>query len=155
MAKPSVLCLTMLAATGILSPFAGGRLMAQEQVATEASKTDSTVEAEFTLYVSIDELKREMDRGADLILLDARSRPDYLFDHITGAISMPFYEVDERFTELPKDKWVIAYCACPRAEAENAVGVLKTKGFHKVAVMYDGYFEWRDRGFPITSGDGN
>ncbi len=82
---------------------------------------------------------------------DARARPDYLFDHITSAISMPFYEVEERFAELPMDKWIIAYCACPRAEAERAVAVLQAKGFEKVAVMYEGYVVWKERGYPVSS----
>jgi rhodanese-related sulfurtransferase len=155
MADRSALGMRMLAASGILSFLAAGPLVAQERGAADTAETTLAAEANFTLYVSIDELKREIDRGADFILLDARSRPTYLFDHITSAISMPFFEVEERFAELPDDKWIIAYCACPRAEAEKAVRVLQAKGFDKVAVMYEGYFEWRDRGYPITSGEGN
>jgi rhodanese-related sulfurtransferase len=144
-----------LIAAAVLSLTTATQLLAQEETAANTDEIPPAEGANFTLYVSIDELKRELDRGADLVLLDARSRPDYLFDHITGAMSMPFFEVEERFAELPKDKWIIAYCACPRAEAENAVRVLQTQGFDKVAVMYEGYFEWRDRGYPITSGDHN
>lgn len=155
MAERSGLDLSALTTAAVLSLVAAGQLVAQEQTTADAVNTASAVQANFTLYVSIDELKRELDRGADFVLLDARSRPDYLFDHIAGAMSMPFFEVEERFAELPKDKWIIAYCACPRAEAEHAVRVLQTQGFDKVAVMYEGYFEWRDRGYPITSGDQN
>ncbi len=155
MTERGVRALMTAAVAGVLSFVAAGQLVAQEQGAADSAETVAAVEASFTLYVSIDELKREMDRGADLVLFDARSRPDYLFDHITGAVSMPFYEVEERFAELPKDKWIISYCACPRAEAERAVAVLQAKGFDKVAVMYEGYVEWRDRGYPITSGEGN
>lgn len=103
-------------------------------------------------YVSVDELKREMDRGADFIILDARPKQDYELDHIQGAISMPFFEVEQRYRELPRDKWVVAYCACPRAESKEAVSVLKEKGFQKVKVLYDGYFEWLGRGYPIEKG---
>ena len=155
MAERSGLSIMALATAAVLSLVAAGQLVAQEQTTADTVKTASAVQANFTLYVSIDELKRELDHGADFVLLDTRSRPDYLFDHITGAMSMPFFEVEERFAELPKDKWIIAYCSCPRAEAENAVRVLQTQGFDKVAVMYEGYFEWRDRGYPITSGEHN
>jgi rhodanese-related sulfurtransferase len=136
---------------GLLTLVAAGHVPAQVET-PDADSVAVAEQADFTLYVGIEELKRELDRGADFVLVDARSRADYLFDHITGAVSMPFFEVEERFSELPMDKWVIAYCACPRAEAERAVHVLQEKGFDKVAVMYEGYFEWRDRGYPTTTG---
>ena len=131
MTKQNVLGLMVLATSGVLSFVTAHELSAQEQGAADSAQTVVAGEANFILYVTVDELKREMDRGADFVLFDARARPDYLFDHITGAISMPFYEVEERFAELPMDKWIIAYCACPRAEAERAVAVLQTKGIRK------------------------
>lgn len=103
-------------------------------------------------YVSVDDLKREMDRGADFIILDARPKQDYELDHIQGAISMPFFEVEQRYQELPRDTWIVAYCACPRAESEEAVSVLQEKDFKKVKVLYDGYFEWLGRGYPVEKG---
>ena len=103
-------------------------------------------------YVNIDQLKQEYDRGAQMIILDARPKQDYDMDHITGAISMPFFEVEQRYKELPRDTWIVTYCACPRAEAEEAAGILKEKGFTKVKVLYDGYFEWLTRDYPTTEG---
>jgi len=103
-------------------------------------------------YVSVDDLKREMERGADFVILDARPKADYELDHIPGAISMPFFEVEQRYKELPRDKWIVAYCACPRAESQEAVRVLKEKGFQKVKVLYEGYFEWLARGYPVEKG---
>ena len=103
-------------------------------------------------YVSVDDLKREIERGADFVILDARPKADYELDHIPGAISMPFFEVEQRYKELPRDKWIVAYCACPRAESQEAVRVLKEKGFQKVKVLYEGYFEWLARGYPVEKG---
>lgn len=103
-------------------------------------------------YVSTDELKRELDRGANMIILDARPKQDYELDHITGAISMPFFEVEQRYKELPRDTWIVSYCACPKAEAEVAARILREKGFERVKVFYDGYFEWLTRDYPITKG---
>ncbi len=103
-------------------------------------------------YVSIDELKQAYDRGANMIILDARPKQDYEMDHIAGAISMPFFEVEQRYTELPRDTWIVTYCACPRAEAQEAADILQQKGFKKVKVLYDGYFEWLARNYPIAKG---
>lgn len=104
-----------------------------------------------SLYVSIDDFKREYDRGANMVILDARPEQDYELDHIEGAISMPFFEVEERYEELPRDTWIVTYCACPRAEAEEAASVLQDNGFEKVKVLYDGYFAWLSRDYPIAS----
>ncbi|RME43905.1 MAG: rhodanese-like domain-containing protein [Chloroflexi bacterium] len=104
-------------------------------------------------YVSIDELKREFDRGARMIILDARPKQDYDMDHIAGAISMPFFEVEQRYNELPRDTWIVTYCACPRAEAQEAANILQQKGFTKVKVLYDGYFEWLARQYPTSKGE--
>lgn len=105
-----------------------------------------------TPYVSVDELKQAMDQNANMVILDARPMQDYHMDHISGAISMPFYEVEDRHSELPRDTWIVAYCACPRAEAEEAASILRNNGFTKVKVLYDGYFEWLGRGYPVTEG---
>ncbi len=102
-------------------------------------------------YVSIEDFKREYDRGASMIILDARPKQDYDMDHIEGAISMPFFEVEERYEELPKDTWIVTYCACPRAEAEEAARILQENGYTKLKVLYDGYFEWLARDYPVAS----
>lgn len=92
-----------------------------------------------------------MDRGADFIILDVRPGSDYMIDHITGAISLPFFEVEQRLSELPKDKWIVAYCACPRKLSEQTAKVLRANGYKKVKVLYEGYPGWRRRGYPVTS----
>lgn len=121
----------------------------------EAESAKSGPEPNFStdsLYVSIEDFKQEFDRGADMIVLDARPKQDYDLDHITGAISMPFFEVEQRYKELPQDTWIVTYCACPRAEAEEAASILQGKGFKKVKVLYEGYFEWLAREYPVTKG---
>lgn len=105
-----------------------------------------------TPYVSVDELKQALDADANMVIVDARPPQDYQMDHISGAISMPFYDVANRYSELPRDTWIVTYCACPRAEAEEAASVLRDNGFTKVKVLYDGYFEWLSRGYPVTEG---
>lgn len=121
-----------------------------------AQPTKAGPEPDFStdsLYVSIDDFKPAYDEGANMIILDARPKQDYEMDHISGAISMPFFEVEQRYNELPRDTWIVAYCACPRAESEEAVSILQEKGFKKVKVLYEGYFEWLARGYPVAKGN--
>jgi len=103
-------------------------------------------------YVSVEELKNAYDAGARMLLLDARPPCDYVDDHITGAVSVPFYAAKDRLDELPKDDWIVAYCACPHAEAGAATDVLLANGFTKVKVLDEGLPLWEELGYPLTSG---
>jgi cytochrome c oxidase cbb3-type subunit 3/ubiquinol-cytochrome c reductase cytochrome c subunit len=93
-----------------------------------------------------------MDRGVSFVLADARAPSDYSGSHIEGAISVPFYRVREYSPELPKDQFIITYCACPHAESGAAAGELRLRGFPRVAVLDEGFKVWRSRGYPVRSG---
>jgi hypothetical protein len=45
------------------------------------------------------------------IYVDVRAKDQFEIEHIKGAISMPVTEVPARFKELPKNKFLITYCA--------------------------------------------
>lgn len=55
------------------------------------------------------EQAREQLRGGGAIIVDVRSAEAYAQSHISGAISIPFAEVEKRSAELPKDKNIITY----------------------------------------------
>lgn len=60
--------------------------------------------------MSLEELNSKLDKKADVIVVDARSKESFEEGHIKGAISMPLGEVEERYKELlPKDKEIIFY----------------------------------------------
>jgi len=103
-------------------------------------------------FISVDAVKLAMDRGASFIFADARAASDYSGSHITGAISVPFYRVDAYLPELPKERFVITYCACPHAESGAAATVLRARGYPRVAVLDEGFKVWRSRGYPVRSG---
>jgi cytochrome c oxidase cbb3-type subunit III len=103
-------------------------------------------------FVSVDIVKSELDRGVKLVLLDARPPTDYVFEHITGAISVPFYEVDKHLARLPRDVWIVAYCACPHAESGSAIDALARHGYDKLRVLDEGVLVWKARGYPMREG---
>ncbi len=61
------------------------------------------------LFIDPDIVKRELDRQADFLIVDVRPEPNYRKDHVIGAINIPFFEMEQRYTELPKDKWIVLY----------------------------------------------
>ncbi|MFT5432659.1 MAG: cytochrome c oxidase cbb3-type subunit 3 [Myxococcota bacterium] len=103
-------------------------------------------------HVPADTVKTAIDAGDTLVLLDARPGSDYVVEHISGAISVPFYAVSEHLHRLPTDVWIVAYCACPHAESGLAADALEAAGYTKVRVIDEGFLVWKDRDYPTTAG---
>jgi cytochrome c oxidase cbb3-type subunit 3 len=111
--------------------------------------------ADFTLidnrFVAADDVNAAYNAGQSFIIIDARPGSDYLRSHITGAISIPFYDIKSAAGLLPKDRWIITYCACPHALSGKAADILKAAGYDKVTILNEGFFYWIDQGYPSES----
>lgn len=103
-------------------------------------------------YTPVDVVKRELDRGAAIGFLDARAPSDYVAGHIAGAADVPFYAARDYLFALPKDKWLVCYCACPHAESGRLMDTLTANGFTKVTVLDEGVNVWAERGYPMRKG---
>ena len=104
-------------------------------------------------YVPAAQVKRALDEGRKMILIDARATSDWLSGRIPGAIPMPFYEMDDIVEALPRDgTWIVAYCACPHAASGRVVDSLRQHGFENTAVLDEGIEHWREQGFPMAEG---
>ena len=87
------------------------------------------------------QLAKKMKRG-DVTLLDVRSRDEYRKGHITGAINIPYDELETHLKKLPKDREVIAYCRGPLCVLSvNAVALLKAKGISATR-LESGFSDW-------------
>jgi cytochrome c oxidase cbb3-type subunit 3/ubiquinol-cytochrome c reductase cytochrome c subunit len=99
-----------------------------------------------------DLVKAQLDRGAKMALLDARAPSDYGSEHIAGAVSVPFYDPDPYVNALPRDAWLVCYCACPHAESGQLAKKLLDKGFSKVTVLDEGLGVWRSKKYGTHTG---
>ena len=106
----------------------------------------------YPAVASADGVKAQLDRGARMSLLDARAPSDYAGEHIAGAVSVPFYDPDPYMPSLPRDSWIVCYCACPHAESGQLAQRLMAKGFTKVTVLDEGFGFWRTRKYPTHTG---
>jgi cytochrome c oxidase cbb3-type subunit 3 len=97
-------------------------------------------------------IKGQLDRKARMALLDARAPSDYINSHIAGAVSVPFYEPEPYFAELPHDAWIVCYCACPHAESSTLAKKLVDQGFTKVTVLDEGLGYWSSKNYGIHTG---
>jgi cytochrome c oxidase cbb3-type subunit 3/ubiquinol-cytochrome c reductase cytochrome c subunit len=71
--------------------------------------------------------------------------------HIAGAVSVPIYAVERSLPQLPRERWIVAYCACPHAASGAAAGALRRNGYDRVRLLDEGYVDWR-RGYPVREG---
>ncbi|HIA02430.1 MAG TPA: hypothetical protein EYN06_02425 [Myxococcales bacterium] len=120
------------------------------EINPDGPEPDFSTEGDF---VSVDELKAALDAGARLGILDARPASDYVKEHISGAVSVPFYEASKYLDQLPQDLWLVAYCACPHAESGAAAKVLKDNGYTQVKVLDEGFGVWKEKSYPTEALD--
>lgn len=55
------------------------------------------------------ELKRLIDSGDKVVVVDVRSARDYRDAHLPGAISIPLAQLGMRHSELPKEGLIVFY----------------------------------------------
>ncbi|HEY2386991.1 MAG TPA: c-type cytochrome [Candidatus Binatia bacterium] len=115
-------------------------------------------QADFTLredrYVSVADVGTAYDEKKRLVLIDARTTSDYARLHITGAISIPYFDM-HALDQVPNDgTWVIAYCACPHHVSGIVMDELRKRGYSHTAVLDEGVFAWQQKGHPVTRAPG-
>ena len=97
-------------------------------------------------------VKRLLDRGEPVVVLDVRAADAYREGHIPSARSIPFEELLARSRELPRDREIITYCwdtTC--LLCTKAAYVLASRGY-RAKEMIGGIAEWRGAGFPVETG---
>jgi cytochrome c oxidase cbb3-type subunit 3 len=115
-------------------------------------------QAAFTLrddrYVSVADVAKAYDEKRRLVLIDARTPSDYLRMHITGAISVPYFNM-RNLDDVPNDgTWVVAYCACPHHVSGVVMEELRKRGYPHTAVLDEGVFLWQQQGHPVVAAEG-
>lgn len=103
--------------------------------------------------IGIPELARRLasDEG---FVLDVRPEEEYRSGHIPGALSIPVAELEERLSELPTDREVIAYCRGPYCLfSQQAAEVLRRNGV-QARRLEAGFPDWRAAGHPVSVAGG-
>ncbi len=102
--------------------------------------------------ITADELKQLLDDGRDVVIVDLRQPLDIQVDpySIPGALRMAVEELEQRHHEIPRDRDVILYCACPNeVTAARMALLLKKNGITRVRPLVGGVEAWRARNFPV------
>ena len=96
------------------------------------------------LEITSVELKRRLDRGDTLTLVDVREPNEYQINRIPGAVLIPLGEVPRRYAELNKDQEIVVHCKMGGRSAK-AADFLRSVGFTRVLNLKGGILDWIDK----------
>jgi sulfur-carrier protein adenylyltransferase/sulfurtransferase len=93
--------------------------------------------------IQVEELKRRLDAGEDLFVLDVREPHEYQICNIKGHL-IPLGDLPKRVHELDSSHEIVAHCRSGVRSAK-AVTFLQQAGFKKVHNLAGGILAWADR----------
>jgi membrane protein DedA with SNARE-associated domain/rhodanese-related sulfurtransferase len=105
-----------------------------------------------TARISVQELNDMMGRGDPPLVLDVRSRANRRLDarRIPGARAIDLDALEATLAELPRDREVVVYCACPNeATAAKVALQLRARGFGRVRPLGGGIDAWVSAGLAV------
>jgi molybdopterin/thiamine biosynthesis adenylyltransferase/rhodanese-related sulfurtransferase len=108
----------------------------------EEKSQEKPVEAGIS-EIQVEELKRRLDAGEDLFVLDVREPHEYQICHINGHL-IPLGDLPKRVHELDSSREIVAHCRSGVRSAK-AVAFLQQAGFKKVHNLAGGILAWADR----------
>jgi molybdopterin/thiamine biosynthesis adenylyltransferase/rhodanese-related sulfurtransferase len=105
-----------------------------------------------TKQVSLEELKRRLDAGEKLTLVDVREKDEWRAGYIPGAVSIPrgFLEIQAEQKLPDKNARIVAYCAGGTRSA-LAAATLQDLGYAHVETANPGFVRWKDLGWPMDT----
>jgi sulfur-carrier protein adenylyltransferase/sulfurtransferase len=93
--------------------------------------------------IQVEELKRRLDAGENIFVLDVREPHEYQICNIGGYL-IPLGDLPKRVNELDTSRDIVAHCRSGVRSAK-AVNFLRQAGFKKVTNLAGGILAWADR----------
>jgi adenylyltransferase/sulfurtransferase len=93
--------------------------------------------------IQVEELKRRLDQGENIFVLDVREPHEYQISNIGGYL-IPLGDLPKRVNELDTSREIVAHCRSGVRSAK-AVNFLQQAGFKKVTNLAGGILAWADR----------
>jgi len=93
--------------------------------------------------IQVEELKRRLDAGEDIFVLDVREPHEYQIANLGGYL-IPLGDLPNRVNELDTSREIVAHCKMGGRSAK-AVAFLKQAGFTKVKNLAGGITAWSER----------
>lgn len=95
------------------------------------------------------ELKRRMDAGENITLLDIRSEAEVVQGKLPDSEHLPMHLIPLKMQDLPKEGEVVLYCRSG-ARSYHACAYLVQQGVQNVLNLRGGIIDWARNGFEIS-----
>ena len=83
--------------------------------------------------------------------LDVRSQEEWNQFHIAGSTLIPLDQLQNRLSELPRDKDIVVVCLSGHRSQSGTV-ILQQAGFTRVSCLSGGLQAWMDANYPLERG---
>jgi sulfur-carrier protein adenylyltransferase/sulfurtransferase len=90
------------------------------------------------------ELKAELDRGEQVVIVDVREPQEYQINKVPGSILIPLGDLPKRYVELDPNANIVTQCKSGMRSAK-AQDFLRSKGFTRVRNLTGGVLGWIDQ----------
>ena len=107
------------------------KLIDYEQFCGVQSAAEEPVSGEQRTEISAVELKKRLDRGDVLTIVDVREPNEYQINRIPGSILIPLGDIPKRYVELDPNDEIVMQCKVGGRSAK-AADFLRSVGFKKV-----------------------
>lgn len=92
--------------------------------------------------------QRLVREGAQLLDVRDRNEVAALAFNVPDIVNIPLLELEQRWTELPKDRDIVLVCE-NGARSLKATYFLQFQGFTRVSNMEGGILKWMGKNFPV------
>jgi adenylyltransferase/sulfurtransferase len=100
--------------------------------------------SDHSLETTVEEVKRRLDRGEHLYIVDVRNPEEYQICRIPGSILVPLPQLAQRIGELDREREMIVHCKSGMRSAK-AQQFLRGQGFRNVKNLRGGILAWADK----------
>jgi membrane protein DedA with SNARE-associated domain/rhodanese-related sulfurtransferase len=103
--------------------------------------------------ITTEELREKLTAGEEILVLDLRTSSALQEDPtiIQGAVHLSLEDIEKQNQEfeIPRDRDIVLYCACPNeVSSARAALLLRRKGFTRVRPLLGGIDAWRANNYP-------
>jgi glyoxylase-like metal-dependent hydrolase (beta-lactamase superfamily II)/rhodanese-related sulfurtransferase len=112
---------------------------------------DSGRELDSIRVVDTPTAHQELQANADAVILDVRKPSEYADGHIKGAYNLPLDYLNQRMSEVPKDKTCYVHCA-GGYRSMIFTSILKARGYNNLIEIKGGFNEIKTQNvFELTT----
>ncbi len=104
-------------------------------------ETPAPASTDWEWEITVDELKKRLDRNDRVFILDVRNPEEFQICRIPGSTLLPLPELPQRFRELDQDQEMVIHCKSGMRSLK-ATNFLRQQGFRKVKNLKGGILAW-------------